>query len=98
MKAKSKVQDVFQQVLGRRIDTADSSGHSGNSLTGNLARRLFSKECRVLLSQLVQGPMLDALMKLHLNLSVILRVISSKGRKVDIDLFSKHCKLTYLDI
>ena len=37
MIAKTKVQDTFQVVLGRKIDTADASGHTGTSLTGNLA-------------------------------------------------------------
>ena len=98
MKAKVKVQDVFEKVLGRRIDTADATGHSGNSLTGPLARRFFSKKCRDLLSQLVKGTDLDFIVKLHLNFSVILRIISSKDRKIDVYQFRLFCRNTYIDI
>ena len=98
MDAKSKVQDVFETILGRRIDTADAAGHSGNSLTGPLARRFFGDKCRGLLSQLAKGTQLDALKKLHLNLYIILRIISSKNRKIDLERFGNHCRNTYLSI
>ena len=43
MKAKEKVQDTFTEVLGIKIDAADGTGHSGNSLNGKLAKRMFDE-------------------------------------------------------
>ena len=98
MKAKAKVQDTFQSVLGRRIDTADATGHTGSSLTGNLAKRFFDKECRTLLAKFVKKPQLNAITKVHLNLHVILRVVSSKDSKIDLDNFANLCSSTYINI
>ena len=97
MKAKVKVQDKFATVLGRRIDTADSTGHTGNSLTGNLAKRFFGEDCRKLLDDLiVDEAILNIVKKLHINFDVILRIISSKNRQIDIEKFGQLCSSTYL--
>ena len=98
MKAKTKVQDVFETVLGRRIDTADGTGHTGNSLTGNLAERFFGDECRKLLDSLVNNAQLEIVKKLHKNIYVILRIISSKARQIDMGKFGNLCTSTYIAI
>ena len=85
-------------MLGRRIDAADGSGHTGNSLTGNLAKRFFSGKCRDLLHKFVKEPRLEAIKKLHMNFDVILRLISSRDQKIDMDKFGNMCTDTYIDI
>ena len=98
MAGKAKVQDIFETILGRRIDTADGTGHSGNSLTGNLARRFFGDDCRNLLEQFVNTTHLANIKKLHLNFYVIMRTISSKDRQIDVEKFGNLCTNTYVDI
>ena len=98
MKAKAKVQDKFQTVLGRRIDTADSTGHTGNTLTGNLARRFFDEDCRKLLDSLIGEEHLNIVKNLHMNLNIILRIISSKDRLIDTEKFGNLCTSTYVNI
>ena len=72
--------------------------HTGSSLTGNLARRFFDQECMKLLSKVVKKPQLNIIEKLHLNLQVILRIISSKDEKINIEKFSILCIDTYVHI
>ena len=98
MKAKTKVQDEFQKILGRRIDTADGTGHTGNSLTGNLARRFFDDDCRKLLDNLVDPAQLSIVKKLHMRFNVILRIINSKSQLIDTEKFGDICTSTYIDI
>ena len=98
MAAKAKVQELYKSILGRTVDTADAAGHSGNSMTGNLCKRLFDKDCRNLLSKIVQGEDLIHIKKLNLNLYVILRIINSKDRKIDIVKFGDLCRSTYIYI
>ncbi|CAL4120500.1 unnamed protein product, partial [Meganyctiphanes norvegica] len=98
MQAKTKAQDIFATVLGRRIDTADGTGHTGNSLTGNLAKRFFSEDCRNLISKLVKTSDLIIIKTIHMNLYVILRIISSKDHKIDVDKFHTLCTNTYIEI
>ena len=99
MKAKSKVQDAFQEILGRRIDAADGTGHTGNSLTGNMARRFFGDDCREILDSLITDKVqMNIIKKLHKNINVILRIISSKNHQIDIDQFANLCTTTYIDI
>ena len=57
------MQYVFETVLGRKIDTADDTGHTGNSLTGNLAGRFFGDECRKLLNSIVDNAQLEIVKK-----------------------------------
>ncbi|CAL4226389.1 unnamed protein product [Meganyctiphanes norvegica] len=98
MKAKENVQDIFAAVLGRRIDAADGTGHTGTSLTGNLAKRFFAGECRVLLYKIVKEPHLGHVKKLHLHFDVILRILSSKNHSIDMDKFGNLCTTTYVDV
>ena len=98
MIGKTKVQNTLQVVLGRIIDTADASGHTGTSLTGNLAKRFFDQDCRNLLSKIVKKQQLNPITNLHLNFYVILRIISSKNRKIDLEAFSSLCRSTYVNI
>ena len=98
MNSKGRVQKTFESVLGIKIDAADSTGHSGNSITGPIAKRFFSSECRKLLQKLVKSPYLNALKTLHLNIEVILRIVSTKGLKIEMSKFRDICISTYLDI
>ena len=98
MRAKEKVLDTLATVLGRRIDVADASGHTGTSLTGPLARRFFSKACRNVLHKIVKEPHLTFIINLHIHIEVILRVISSKGHRIDVDIFRNLCITTYVNI
>ena len=98
MKAREKVQDTFALVLGVRIDAADGTGHTGNTLKGNLAKRFFSSECRKLLDSLIKEPQLSHIIKLHLNFEIILRLISSRDRRLDMLKFGDICMSTYIDI
>ena len=98
MKAKSRVQDTFATVLGIKIDTADGTGHSGNSLNGKISKRCHAEECRKLLSNLVKPAQLDVMQTLHKNMYVILRIISSKDHKIDIAKLRNLCTETYVHI
>ena len=98
MNAKARVQNNFATVLGIKIDSADATGHSGSTLTAKIARRFFSAECRPLLSNIVKKPLLDNIEILHLNLEIILRIISSKDRKIDCEQFRILCFKTYMII
>ena len=98
MKAKAKAQEIFATVLGITIDAADATGHSGNSITGNIAKRFFSEKCRALLHHLVKSQYLDSITSLHTNLEVILRILSTKDHKIDIIKFRDLCTSTYIDI
>ena len=80
------------------IDTADATGHSGNSIKGPIAKSFFSKKCRDLLPELLKKPNLGIAKTLHLNLEVILRLISSKEHKIDIEKFKELCTNTYLHV
>ena len=98
MKAKGKVQDTFATVFGVKIDSADGTGHSGNTLTGKLAKRFFSQECRALLHKIVKKQQLDHVKEIHFNLEVILRVITSSNNIIEIDKFLTLCNKTYTNI
>ena len=100
MKAKEKIQGIFATPLGVKIDTVDSTGHSGNTLTAKIAKKFFSKKCRplALLSPFVNNTQLQVIERLHINLEIILRVITSTHTKIDLENFQTLCTATYVDI
>ena len=54
MTAKGNVQTTMAKALGTIIDTVDATGHTGNSINGNIAKAFFSEKCRKLLPELVK--------------------------------------------
>ena len=64
-----------------------------------MSRRFFDDERNKLLDSLITDKDQLAIIKqLHRNFNVILRIISSKGRQIDVDIFSNLCTNTYIDI
>ena len=64
-----------------------------------MSRRFFGDECNELLDSLITDKeQLTIIKQLHRNFNVILRIISSKGRQIDIDKFGALCTNTYIDI
>ena len=50
------------------------------------------------LHKIVKQPHLAFIINLHINLEIILRVISSKGNRIDVDTFRNLCITTYVNI
>ena len=99
MTAKGNVQKTLANALGTIIDIVDATGHTGNSINGNIAKAFFSEKCRKLLPQLVKvREQLLVINKLHLNMNVILRIASTKKHKIDIIKFRMLCNDTYIHI
>ena len=98
MTAKTKVQNEVKDFLGKTPDAVDGTGHTGTSTTGPLAKRFFDDDCREVLDILLNGQQLNIVKKLHLNLNVILRTISSKDKQIDVEKFGNLCTDTYIDI
>ena len=96
--AKVKVQEAFSTILGILIDSVDATGHSGNTLTAKVAKKFFGENGRKLLAKLIKKPQLIVIETLHMNLETILRVISSKDRKIDLEKFQALCTSTYIDV
>ena len=64
MKAKEMVHDMFADIPGRHIDTADETGHIGVSLT----KRFFSSDYSMLsLHKVVKKSKLSNIKKLQMN-------------------------------
>ena len=51
-----------------------------------------------MLAKVVKKSELDNIQTIHVNLEVILRILSSKNHKIDIDQFRNLCRDTYLNI
>ena len=93
-----EVRVKFFNKTGMKIDSPTSQG--GNTDTGNVAWNFFdTKSARairdILESYRVQK--VEEIMQIHVSLSIILRVVSSK-RKVDLERYRAFCQSTYLDI
>ena len=75
---KEKLQEIIEERTGIQWDKADPTGKGGTSTTGNIARRLLHDERNVLISVLSERhkPLFQMWGQL---LSVIVRVVSSKG-------------------
>ena len=84
--------------LHMRLDQPDSSGHGGNSDTGQMSRTFFSSEKRDNVIDLIHGSEEEkqSARQLHKNFSIILRVISSKAKEIDVESFEEFCLTTYL--
>ncbi len=84
--------------LHLKIDCPDSCGAGGSTDTAELARKFFRVENIVHILDLVEGRRQEkeSIRVLHRQFSVILRVVSSKQRQVDVDSFQQLCTETYL--
>jgi hypothetical protein len=97
--AKNKFRIGAQQgPMHLKLDCSDSTGAWGSTDTAGLAGRFFeAKNCQHFLD-LVDGPVAEkaAFEKLHQNFAVILRIVSSKERLVEVDAFEQLCIETTL--
>lgn len=83
-----------------RLDVADSSGHGGNSNTGNNARAFFSDEKRDHVVDLLPGSQeeKEKFRELLERFSLILRIVSSKKVQFFCQQFELYCNETYLKL
>ena len=80
-----------------KLDCPDPTGAGGNTDTAESGRRFFhEKNVDAVVSLLTEGTDREksAIRVLHKNLSVILRHVSSKEHKIDVDAFESLCKDT----
>ena len=94
---KKRIQAKILENTGIRWNFADSTGHSGNTTTGNVARSLLhSEENRVLLTEdiLIQE-LRQTMLEYSTNLSHILRALSS-GQHVNLEAYANLCTESYL--
>ena len=88
--------ETLQQILllelgGIRWDFADSTGHSGNTTTGNTARRLLHcSHTRTSLINTLPQRYQQRMSEFGMKLSVILRIMSSK-KKVNVEAYKQFC-------
>ena len=68
-----------------------SNSHGGMSTDGNSGRRFFSEECVPAIKKCTKAKYHTSVLRLHLLLSTILRVISSQ-HQVHIAAFDESCK------
>ena len=96
---KAKLQQKILQRTGIKWNFADATGHSGNTTTGNVVRKLlYSEQNRCLITEDIANLELRSFMLQYgKDLSHILRVISS-GKQVNTETFSKLCSSLYLNI
>ena len=94
---KRRLQAKILEKTGIKWNFADSTGHSGNTTTGNVARSLlYSEENRILITEDITNTELrSVLLQYATDLSHILRVLSS-GQKVNLEAYSKLCSDLYL--
>ena len=81
-------------ALFTRIDMPDAAGHGGNSDTGNIARKWFSKDDRSAVLKLIEDEDEESLQEkrkkygdLLQRFSVILRILSSKQTQIRYGMF-----------
>ena len=84
------------------LDYVCSAGAKGGTSTdGKQARRFFSKECTPVLKDLLNKKYnqkhQENILKLHCQLSIVLRIISC-SRRINVKEFDKHCKETMMTI
>ena len=105
-KAKTQVQkNAKEGELFTRIDMPDAAGHGGNSDTGNIARKWFSKDDRSAVLKLIEDEDEESLQEkrkkygdLLQRFSVILRILSSKQTQIRYGMFEDYCYVTYKKI
>ena len=91
-KGKENVFDIILQNTGMALDVVQqSNSHGGTSTDGNSGRRFFSKECVTSIKSCLNEKYHKSVLRLHLLLSTILRVISGTSRVKIVD-FDNICK------
>ena len=91
-KGKDKVLEIFILETGMALDVVQkSNSHGGTSTDGNSSRRFFSEECVPAIKKCTKAKYHTSVLRLHLLLSTILRVISSQ-HQVHIAAFDESCK------
>ena len=100
--AKEEVRDAIKEATGLKLDYVNSAGgHTGTSTTGEQARRFFSDTSRPIIKELLSSRInmkyQEDMLKLHEQLSIVLRIISCT-RKINVPLFEQHCEETCLNI
>ena len=91
--ARSRLIEAVKDATGILMDTPCAKG--GTTDTGGSAWRFFSHEVIPVLKSVIPSEFLDDVLKIHRNLSIILRVISSK-RKVETELLKQINTETYV--
>ena len=86
---------AVKHATGILMDTPTSKG--GTSDTGNAAKEFFSHKLIPVFKAHFPAEQVEDMIKLHKNLSIILRVISSK-RQVDFQRLKSTCTETYIHL
>ena len=91
------VQNLVQKETGLKIDQPDPRG--GTTSTGGVARRAFSNDTKFIecILPLIDTEHRDPLLKIHTQLSAILRIVNS-DREINTQEFGILCTNTYLFI
>lgn len=100
--SKNEVRQFIKTKSGLKLDYVNSAGGKGGTSTdGKQGRRFYSDELIEVIGELLSQPHnikhKVAMMKLHKQLSIILRIVSCT-RKIDVVKFEQHCKDTMLTI
>ena len=95
---KDEVRDTIKYETGLHLDFVNSAGgHGGTSTDGKQGRRFFSSNLQPVLRELLSKKNnikhQESIIKLHRQLSMILRVVSCT-REINLDKFQSHCKET----
>ena len=101
-KSMDVVQYEIKERTGLRLDyICGAGGKGGTSTDGKQGRRFFSDELIIVIEGLLAKPHThkhkENLLKLHHQISIILRIISCT-RKIDVKKFSAHCEETMVNI
>ena len=95
--AKDKFRKDAKEKLSMKLDCPDPVGAGGNTDTAESGRRFFhEKNVDAVIALFTNGTEKEksTLRVLHRNFSVILRHVSSKEHKIDVDAFESLCKET----
>ena len=101
-KSKGDVRDTIKQKTGLCLDYVNSAGGKGGTSTdGKQGRRFYSDELTPVIGDLLCKPSnikhKDNMLKLHKQISIILRIVSCT-RKINIEKYEQHCKDTMINI
>ena len=91
-RAKERVLNKLEEKHGLVLDKCAAGGtdKTGTSTTGNQGRRFFSEEVVKTVSELATEKYRSDILKLHKDISVVLRVVSCT-KQIDLDKFSNVC-------
>ena len=95
--AKNKFRQDAKELLHMKLDCPDPKGAGGSTDTAESGRRFFHEnnvDGVVGLFTMATEREKTAIRALHKNFSVILRHVSSKEHKIDVDAFENLCKET----